>query len=80
MWFLNIRKAIRLDILPAGSISIQVLLDLLNEKQTKRSMFELEVKESLHVALNKLWIACPTATGNFRGARIFAPLQSIFPY
>lgn len=52
MGFLDIRKAIRLDILPAGSIKYiamlrfiqKVLLDLLNEKQTERSMFELEVK------------------------------------
>lgn len=42
----------------------KVLLDLLNEKQTERSMFELEVKEILHVTLNEPWIVCPTATGN----------------
>ena len=42
----------------------KVLLDLLNEKQTERSMFELEIKEILHVTLNEPWIVCPTATGN----------------
>lgn len=42
----------------------KVLLDLLNEKQTERSMFELELKEILHVTLNEPWIVCPTATGN----------------
>lgn len=59
----------------------KVLLDLLNEKQTERSMFELEVKEILHVTLNEPWIVCPTATGNSaKRARIFNPIQSTFPY
>lgn len=89
MGFLNIRKAIWLDILPAGSISILqcfVLfktfpLTFLNEKQTERSMFELEAKEILHVTLNEPRIVCPKATGNrVRGAHIFAPIQSTFPY